>query len=132
MTEPVRPEAYVDAVTSRADDLAEVIRDGLLHKAASCDDGLCVLDTDVRKFGIDGYVDLVVVARLVREAIRADAKATFNSAIGQEGKEVRDARLFQIVEQIANEWKMGGLTGADNPYAELAVETARRALKELC
>ena len=38
--------------------------------------------------------------------------------------------LYKIVETIADEWQMGGLSSNGELYAELAVETAKRALKQ--
>lgn len=66
------PEDSVSACVTDANELATVIMQAMLHPAASCSEQLCILSKDIRRFGIDGYIDLVVVARIVREAVRRD------------------------------------------------------------
>lgn len=65
-------EATVNACTNDDEELAEHIRDAILSEAASASRGMAVMSEDLRRFGIDGYVDLIVVARLIRKAVRKD------------------------------------------------------------
>ena len=58
---------------------------------------------------------------------KTDDAPAMQKIINGEARGVYRSDLVEIVEQIADEWQMGGL-GDGSMYCDLAIETARRAL----